>query len=192
MNIKIFGIRIEISYLFACAVVLFIANDRTGILIPMTLSILLHEIIHILFLNLFGCRVDRISFTIGKLGVEYSGNISKIKMIVSVLSGPLVNLLLAFVGLVVKSDVWFCVNIILAFYNLLPASGLDGGTILESILGCFLKGKTVRIILIVCSVLVSITICFGFVIIVVKDGINFSASLFVIYLVLPLVLKKLG
>lgn len=192
MNIEIFGIRIEISYLFACAVVLFIASDRTGILIPMTLSILLHEVTHLFFLNIFGSKVETISFAIGKLGVKYSGDISKLKLAISVLSGPFANLILAFIGLSAKSNVWFCVNIILAFYNFLPAMGLDGGTILELILGCFLKGKTVKIILVICSAAVSIIFCVGFVIISLKDGINFSASLFVIYLVLPLVLKKLG
>ena len=65
------------------------------------------------------------------------------------LCGPLINIILFVLGLALHFSDFFCAcNLALAFINLMPIRGLDGGTILENLLLTFLTPKTAeRIVL---------------------------------------------
>ncbi len=59
------------------------------------------------------------------------------------LSGPTLNLILLFLGITLSLGEFFCAcNLALAFINLMPIKGLDGGTVLENLLLTFLTPKT--------------------------------------------------
>ncbi len=59
------------------------------------------------------------------------------------LSGPCLNLILLFLGITLSLGEFFCAcNLALAFINLMPIKGLDGGTILHNLLLSFLTPKT--------------------------------------------------
>lgn len=59
------------------------------------------------------------------------------------LAGPFFNLILLFLGITLSLGEFFCAcNLALAFINLMPVRGLDGGTVLTNILLSFLLPKT--------------------------------------------------
>lgn len=192
MSFKLFGVLFEISYIFACALVLFIAYDKTGIIIPLFVSILIHEFAHYIFLKLFKCKVKKVKLLVGTLGIEYSENLKDSEKLISLAAGPFANIIVSLIALNFKNELYFSVNLILAFFNLLPIKGLDGGDILEIFLKRFLPKKTIEIIELIIAILFFIILLFAF----LKYGknlfSNYSLVLFLIYLILPFVLKKLG
>ena len=64
------------------------------------------------------------------------------------LSGPSLNLILFFLGITLSLGEFFCAcNLALAFINLMPIRGLDGGTVLENLLLTFITPKTAERVL---------------------------------------------
>ncbi len=64
------------------------------------------------------------------------------------LSGPMLNLILLFLGITLSLGDFFCAcNLALALINLMPIKGLDGGTVLENLLLTFLSPKTAERVL---------------------------------------------
>lgn len=59
------------------------------------------------------------------------------------LCGPLINLILFVIGIALDFSDFFCAcNLALAFVNLMPIHGLDGGIVLRNLLLSFLMPKT--------------------------------------------------
>ena len=192
MSFKLFGVLFEVSYIFACGVVLFIAYDKSGMFIPLLISVIIHELSHILFLRLFCCKIKSVKLIVGTVGIEYYENLKDSEKLISLFAGPFTNLLCAIIFYNLKLDLYFSVNLILSLLNFLPIKGLDGGDILEIILKRFIPKKIIEIIQFSFSVIFFITIFFAF-IKYGKDLIsNCSIILFIIYLILPFILKKLG
>ena len=64
------------------------------------------------------------------------------------LSGPSLNLILLFLRIILSLGEFFCAcNLALAFINLMPIKGLDGGTVLENLLLTFITPKTAERVL---------------------------------------------
>ncbi len=64
------------------------------------------------------------------------------------LAGPAINIILLIFGMLFSLDGFFCAcNLALAFINLMPIKGLDGGTILGNLLHTFLTPKTAERVL---------------------------------------------
>ena len=75
MSFKLFGIKVEISFILGCIIALYIAGDRTGVILPALVSIICHELAHILVLKAFKCRVKKVKLLIGTVGIEYDREI---------------------------------------------------------------------------------------------------------------------
>lgn len=192
MSFRVLGVRFEVSYIFACAFSLFIANDRSGVLIPLIISILLHESAHALCLYIFKCKIKSVKLLIGTLRIEYEENIKDFEKIISLIAGPFMNIILAILTYYLKNELYFAINIVLALYNLLPIKGLDGGAIFELFLLNFLPYKTVSKIILFTSLVVLSILIFLFILLLEDISFNYSTILFVLYLILPFILKKLG
>ena len=64
------------------------------------------------------------------------------------LAGPCLNLILLSFGLLLSLGEFFCAcNLVLAFINLMPIKGLDGGTVLENLLLTVFSPKTAERVL---------------------------------------------
>ena len=192
MNFKFFGVCVEISYIFACTLVLFIANDKTGVFLPFLISVIIHELAHILLLLIFGCKLKRVKLLFGTVGLEYEENIKDSEKLFSLAAGPFSNLLAAVAFFSLGFKTLFVINLVLAIYNLFPIKGLDGGDILEILLSRFATLKTIKIIQFTSSLLILIPILFLAVLNAKVLFTNYSLILFSLYLILQFVFKKLG
>ncbi len=110
---------------------------------------LLHELGHYFAARI--CRATPTRIVIYPFGADIalpSGLRSYKSDIFIALSGPTLNLILLVLGIILSLGEFFCAcNLALAFINLLPIRGLDGGTILHNALLSFLMPKTAERVL---------------------------------------------
>ena len=192
MSFKLFGIKVEISFILGCIIALYIAGDRTGVILPALVSIICHELAHILVLKAFKCRVKKVKLLIGTVGIEYDREIPYPKDVAALFSGPASNFLLSAVFYISGNDLWMGVNLLTGLYNLFPLKGLDGGSICRIILSRFLKERLVRVVLCLLNLVGCIAFLVLFLLYFIKNYCNYSFLLLCIYLILPLILKKIG
>lgn len=159
MSFTIFKIKFEVSYLFVSMVIIYIALDRTGYIIPLIISVIAHETAHILCLMLFRCRLLKVSFLIGTLSVQYDNLPSDKAKMLSLFCGPFINLIISLISYMIGNYTWFAINFLTFFYNLLPVSGLDGGEMLEIILEKLINHKLVVIIMMISTIVVCLSFC---------------------------------
>ena len=105
------------------------------------LSIAVHELGHISAIRLFGGRVQRLSVDVSGLCITFTGITEPTKEIITLLSGPLAGLAMAFAasyfGRSTQNTVLLKtagLSLVLSLYNLLPALPLDGGRVLFSVI----------------------------------------------------------
>lgn len=191
MKFNIFGVKVEISYVFVCFLTLFIGMDRSSLFLPVFFSVLLHELGHILPLFYFNCRIRELNLKIGTVGVVFDNNLTKLERIISQLSGPMSNLLLSGICLIFKNKQLWAINIILFIYNLLPVHYLDGGSIITTLLSGIVSEEKINIILSINTIILVFISLISFVFLYIKEIYNYSLLLFALYLILPLIIKNL-
>lgn len=157
MKFKLFGTEIYVSFLFAAVIAFMLATDRTGLVIPTLFAALIHETGHLFAMWAADCRPKRIRLIPASVQIVRGLSPKPHGEAAIAVCGPGANIavfLALFLNfLLFKNDAvltFAILNLILAVFNLLPVSGLDGGTLLV----CFLSRKcdinsaegTVRII----------------------------------------------
>lgn len=189
MRFKINNTKFEISYLFFSVFALYLAFDATGTFLPLLLGITIHEISHLLFLRFFGCKILSVKLNLGAVSVVHSANTSKFKKIICLLAGPLSNLIVALLFKLYNMEEFYLINLIIALYNLLPLNGLDGGSILTTILEGILPENIIQKLITVLTIII-VTLFALFWIFTYEETKNVSILIFAIYLLTPLLLKK--
>ena len=135
----LFKTKIYISFFFCVSLLLFSLIDKSGLVLPVLLASLLHEIGHIVALFIVKNPPNEINFIVG--GIEIKTNTAKNNIFVS-LSGPLFNIFLFCVFYFIDIN-FSAINFLLGGFNLLPLLGLDGATVLCEI---FKNNKTEKVI----------------------------------------------
>ena len=110
--------------------------DRLHIFFYLIISSLLHEAGHIIACRFMG-SIPKVKFSV--FGIKLSQYpTEKIKKMLVIICGPMVNLILAAVlGVLLKDGfslnmyIFMCVNIFLFVFNMLPVSFMDGGQLLQ-------------------------------------------------------------
>lgn len=182
--------KFEFDYLFFCLIASYLFLDTTGLLIPLAISIAFHEMAHIVFLILFKSKITAVKLNVGAILVEHQEIVSKWKNIISLLSGPISNLILSGAFWLLNNEVYCAVNFVVGVYNLLPIKGLDGGSILETICNGYFSAKIIRMIVGFSTMIFCIFIVNFF----LKYGTSFnyySVLLWLLYIITPILLKKI-
>ena len=192
MRFRFFGTEIYISFLFSAVIAFMIATDRTGLVIPTLFSVLLHEVGHLIFMWIFECEPKSIKLVPSSISITRGMSAKKYGDLLISLAGPMVNLIMfcsLYVNfLITKSAFSFdCALINLAFFifNMLPVSGLDGGTVLKIILSKKFKDplkaeRIVRIITLAVGLLVGII---G-ITLIINGELNISVFIVAIYIII--------
>jgi len=106
--------------------------DSQGIVPMALLACALHEAGHYLAIRWVGGEVRYIRVTAAGAEMRLEGELSYCRELVCALAGPAVNLTLAaFFCAFFWGRLFAGLNLALAFLNLLPVSGLDGGRVLR-------------------------------------------------------------
>lgn len=196
MTFKLFGTKIQITFLFMAFLTLLIATDKSGLIIPFVIATLLHEAAHLLGMwivdsNPRSVRLIPACVEITRgVGTKYSHEI-----FVS-LCGPLINLILFFVfytdycfthsGWVIDFAI---INLILGLFNLLPAVGLDGGDILKNLVSKRFSDGTAIIALRTSTLIISAILLIIGVFLLKNSNGNFSLIIMALYLIISVLIK---
>ena len=134
--------RVFIYFCYVFTVLLMMTSSAPFICISTAVCALLHEAAHVLCARALGRRVHPISFSLTGLYPDL-GSGSALSCILIYAAGPVLNLLLCILCLLLLQcgyREWlfelFCVNAVLAIYNLTPVPFSDGSGILR----CFTGG----------------------------------------------------
>ena len=199
IQIRMFGCKVELSFLFVAVTACSVLLDHTGCVIHTLLASFFHECGHLAAMGFLGGAAKKVAFGIFHIDIQDNRRVKRgyYQDIFILLAGPIVNLvlcLLLLIGFGVFHQQIFLfaasTNLLIGFFNLLPVESLDGGQILYAVL-CKRKSleqaqKWVQII----SFLVLLPIaCLGF-FILLRSKYNFSLLLASCYLMGQLLLRK--
>lgn len=153
MKIKISVLTVV---LFAVVAVLGDFKDYLTVYIIMTF----HELAHLVAALCIGLKPEYILFAPFGVNLRLKNKIvhSLSEEIILYISGPLLNGVLALVGLYLGSREFYQVNTVLMIMNLLPIIPLDGGMIFLRIISAFYSKRTAEKVLTVISCIISLNL----------------------------------
>lgn len=187
IEFKAFGIKISFDFSFFATLALLMLLKDTKYIILGFYACMLHEIGHLILMNLAGGKLEKISFYGAGIKIVPAHKIMPFfKDILILLGGPLANFIafsVAFLLSFKNNDIliFAFMNLTVGIFNLLPFKAFDGGRILALIFGNFLSiqnaNKAAMILKILCVFLIGIFFCFF---IINKSG-NITLYLTVLY-----------
>lgn len=196
MKFKIFSTKIYISFFFMAVFTVMLATDRTGLILPLFFAIIMHECGHLFCMWAEDVSLKQIKIIPSGIQIisGFSGEYKKdIKV---ALCGPIVNIalfsILYFNYLSFGNEQvlnYALLNLIIAIYNLLPVKGLDGGTILYSIIARKSNINKAEITLKFITLSVAIAVLITAVLLTVNDVLNISIYIVGIYLFIISLIK---
>ena len=169
-----------------------LAFDRTGYILPLLFAVTVHELSHLTVMWICDCAPLRIRLVPAAVEIttRIKGGIGKEIMIA--VGGPRIDVVLFFAlwldflafG---KKDylIFGLIKLLLGAFNLLPVTGLDGGTVLEGILIKRINPAKAGVIMKIMNLTVAAVLIFFAVYFAFKG--QFNLSLFIIPLYLAIV-----
>lgn len=197
MKFKIFGTQVYISFLFCAVLCLMLVIDRTGLIIPTLFAVFIHESGHLLAMWASDCQPRAIRLIPTSVQIIRGFSHKKYGEAAIAVCGPAANLVL-FGALMANHSIFkngsslnFAVlNLVIALFNLLPVSGLDGGTLLTLFISKFTDiYKAESIVRIVTVVFAFIAFLLG-VYLWVSGTVNISVFIVAVYLAVCGMVKK--
>ena len=154
-------------------------------------SILIHEFGHILIAKILKIKINNIKFKLIGISAELKNEneINKFKKILIVLSGPIINMCIALLLILInlnfkyKNELIYT-NLILSVFNLLPINPLDGGKLLLYILNLKCDfDKTFKIVRCISKLfLFVLSISYAIIIFIIKNIEIFFVIIYLWYL----------
>ena len=196
MKLKLLGTEIYISFLFMAVICVMLATDRTGLLLPTLFAVLMHEIGHLFAMWVLDCSPKQIKLIPASVQITAPLTSKYKNDIIIAIIGPVVNLLLFFVlyinFLCFKNSIilnYALINLLITIFNLMPVIGLDGGTILFSVLAKKTEYNKAILTLKIITLIVAAAVIFLAVTLTIRGKINISLYIIGIYLVIASIIK---
>lgn len=157
MKFKFFGTEVYISFLFCAVLCFMLCIDRTGLVIPTLFAVFIHESGHMLAMWAADCQPKAIRLIPTSVQIVRGFSPKKCGEAAITVCGSAANFVVCgvlFINYYIfdsrQSLVFATLNLVIAVFNLMPVSGLDGGTLLTFLLARFTDiykaERTVRII----------------------------------------------
>ena len=197
MKFKFLGTQFYISFLFCATLCFMIAIDRTGLIIPTLFAVFIHESGHLLAMWAADCQPKAIRLIPTSVQIIRGFSTKKYGEAAIAFCGPAANLVL-FGVLYANYNIFgseislnFAIlNWVIAIFNLLPVSGLDGGTILTLFIARFTNVyKAESIVRIITVVFAVVAFLLG-VYLASSGTVNISVFIVAIYLFVCGMIKK--
>ena len=191
--------QIKVNLQIFIFIIIFLITNQILIYGILMLFAFIHEIGHLIAGLILKLKPKLIKITPFGLSITFEGygkevhkNINK-KRILIALAGPLTNIILVFIfilipdwKIILSKEILIYSNLIIALFNLMPIYPLDGGRILENILK--LKNSNIKSIEITNKVsnilVISLTILASIFVFYIKNIAVFFAIIYLWYLVI--------
>lgn len=196
MKFKLLGSEIYISFLFVAVISLMLATDKTGLALPTLFAVSLHEIGHLLAMWIVGTPPKSIRLIPASVQITRSISSRYKNDIIVALSGPLVNFAL-FLTLYINYLIfgnegilyYSLINLIVGLFNLLPVTGLDGGTVLFSVIAKKRDINRAMLTLRIISLCLGAVCLFLAITLTLRGKLNISVYIISVYLFLSVLIK---
>lgn len=197
MRFKLLGTEVYISFLFMAVITLMLAFDKTGLILPTLVAVLLHETGHLFMMWVKGMSPKRIKLIPASVQITNSFSKCYRSDIAVALAGPAVNIL--FFGVLYYNYLCYhntgtlyfaLLNLLIGIYNLMPVKGLDGGTVLYCVLCNFADVNKAELTLKLISFFIGMTVIMAAVTLHLRGRLNLSLYIIGIYILLTGLLKK--
>lgn len=126
---------------------------------PIAVSVAVHELCHLLALNLVGSRAEAINFRPLGLEIVCNGVLSYSREFLCAAAGPLGSLLLAIFSANIGEYILAGINISLFLFNILPVKPLDGGKMLYSLVAWLSDSEKAEKVVFVSTMAVILALC---------------------------------
>lgn len=195
MIFKVYGIRVEITFLFVAFITFIISLKVPANVFVTVVSSIFHEMGHLLMMLMVGNKPEKVRFHIVGMNIIRQENfkISRKGEIVISLGGPMMNFIIVIISCVFlcfyESQLMLicaCINLILMTFNLLPIKSLDGGAVLYFLLSKHFENLICRKILKITSILFITIIYLWAIYVFVVSRYNFSLIIIAIFLTISL------
>ena len=197
MRFKFLVTEIYISFLFMAIITLMLAFDKTGLILPTLFAVSLHETGHLFMMWVKGMAPKRIKLIPSSVQITNSFSRCYRNDIIIALAGPAVNFLffavLYYNYLCFKNEgtLYFALlNLLIGGYNLLPIKGLDGGTVLYTVLCNFADVNKAELVLKLISFFAGVTAILAAVTLHLRGKLNPSLYIMGIYILVTSLIKR--
>lgn len=201
MQFKIKSTIYKISFSFFALVLLILTTTKSNEIILTIFFALLHEIVHLISINLFSVAPDKVTLTIFGANIQRgtaSTNSIASEIIINA-SAPVFNILTGAVFFIfsdhslhytmIFSEI--CnINLMLGCFNLIPFYSFDGGNILKNLLRLYFTKRIIDCILTCVSIIITIIFSFISVYIFLNYQHNYSLFVMCFYMLLSIIFKK--
>lgn len=152
--------RINISPAFVLIWTAVYFFDQRGMFLPIIISMVVHELCHLLALNLVKCKVDAMNFRVFGLEIVCNDSVmSYPEEFICAAAGPAGSLALAVFAARFGDYVLAGINISLFLFNILPVKPLDGGKMLYAITAWITDNEKAERLVFITTLGVIIALC---------------------------------
>ncbi len=186
MCFNLFGIKVEIKFLFLAVVALLLSYDASGVMLCAFLCSAVHELAHLTALLALKGEVKSVTFEAFGIRITRVDALLVWEELVVLLAGPAANLLLF---VLCGNSLIRAVNLCIGVFNLLPVGSLDGGRAASLILTAILGEQTGRRASLILSLLIIVPLFVLGVVLLLRPNHNFSLLVVCVFLALSLIVE---